>query len=250
MKKSVVFTALLGLVLGFYSPIKAGPVVDPPTKGGGDSGTNISTSSLWGSDWANGFVSGPIVVQDMSTGVYVNSNPNPVPGNIGWFGVNVWASGMFYKPGDPTPSTQTIGASSSLRTNEVHSEPWPDGGEIILFDQTLSIDARGNSGSWINLETGDYTAWLSGNFDLKGGVFTNVDVYLNQKEWIDTGPKPSWFHDWDAHISASGIITSPIFSVAVVPEPATLGLFAISGAATLLRRKRNRARHRDHNLIA
>jgi len=87
MKKNMVYVALLGLILGHYSPSRAGPVMG---------NQQISANSSWGPDWANGSVSGPLITQQMSAGIWTSANPDPQPGNIGTFNVNVSASGMFY----------------------------------------------------------------------------------------------------------------------------------------------------------
>ncbi len=238
MRKSMVYTALLGLILGIYSPTKAGPVVVQDQQ--------VSTNSSWGPDWANGSVSGPLVTQQMSAGIWTNANPDPKPGNLGTFNLNISAAGMFYRPGDPIPDSQSPQVGASLRANSVHSEPWGDGGTMIYFDPTLQLSSRGNGGFWIDPESGNYnySGWLSGNFGVVGGKFTDVNVDFQENYWTGDGPRPSWFTDWSAYFNATGIITATNFTV--VPEPAALTLFAISGAATLWRRRKNR----DRNLIA
>jgi len=235
MKKNMVYVALLGLILGHYSPSRAGPVMG---------NQQISANSSWGPDWANGSVSGPLITQQMSAGIWTSANPDPQPGNIGTFNVNVSASGMFYHPGDPIPDSQTPQVGASLRTNNVHSKPWGDGGTIIYFDPTLQLSSRGNGGFWIDPKSGDYSGWLSGNFGVVGGVFTNVDVDFQENHWTGKGPRPEWLTDWNAYFNASGIITASNFTV--VPEPITWSLMILGGSMTLFRRGKNR----DRNLIA
>ncbi len=246
MKKSTVFVALLGLIFGLSGTVKAGtippvpiPMPTVPVGGGGGSPiiSDISTNSSWGLDWANGSVSGPLVTQQISSGIWTNANPNPEPGNIGTFNMNVSASGMFYHPGDPIPSAQLPQVGAFLRTNNVHSEPWGDGGTTYLFDPTLELSSRGNGGFWIDPD-GNYSGWLAGNFGVVGGTFTNVDVNFQENHWTGKGPRPEWLTDWSAYFNASGIITATNFTV--VPEPATLALFAISGVAAILKGKRGK----------
>lgn len=241
--------ALLGLILGIVSPTLAGTAPEPPSDGGGGGSkgegvANVFTGSSWESSWASGSVSGPLVTQGMGVNVSTYANPDPKPGDIGTFNLGVWAYGMFYEPGDPAPNPQGPRANAYLRTNEVHPEPGKDGGETIFFDQTLLLDARGNSGFWIDPDSGNYNGWLVGNFNVDGGAFTDVYASFSQNEWTGSDPPPSWFHEWDAFISASGVITSPTFTI--VPEPATLGMAALGGAAAFWRRRKSRER----NLIA
>ncbi len=242
MKKSTVYVASLGLILGLYSPAMAGNV---PPPGGGNQ--DVSTNSSWGPDWANGSVSGPLITQQMSAGIWTSANPDPKPGNLGTFNMNFSASGIFYHPGDPVPDSQPPQVSASLRANSVHSEHWGDGGTIIYFDPMLDLSSRGNGGFWIDPNPGYFSGWLSGNLGVVGGKFTDVSANFQENHWTGDGPRPSWLTDWNAYFNASGIITATNFTV--VPEPATLTLAAIGGLVTF-RLRRRKQKHQTRNLIA
>src|SRR5439155_26637745 len=144
----------------------------------------------------------------------------------GWKGgSNYTGIGVTYNDfaavGQPSAPIYTTFDSQTVGVNDV----------LVKYTWFGDADLNGqvNSNDYFQIDTGflaGRTGWINGDFDYSGAINTN-DYFL-----IDS-----------AFLAQGSTVLAPaeaLSGVAAVPEPASIGLLGIAGAAALLRPRRRR----------
>lgn len=224
MRKGLLAAAVLGGTLFFYSDVKASVVysyvTDQPSYTAAPGGT--VTVQIFLKETVTGTDTSIITADGgmFTAGFSVNQSPTNLPANpAGIFSIagNAAFDGGFTKrPGDNANNTYaTSRAGDDATSPSDTSGPLPSGGLIPLG--TVTIQA-GTSGT---------TTFVAGNFTYpsKGGGYT-LDQSGNDLDTNSTAP------------AYTGAANNPeTFTVAVTPEPGSLGLLGLAALGLASRRR-------------
>ncbi|MEK7585463.1 MAG: PEP-CTERM sorting domain-containing protein [Patescibacteria group bacterium] len=242
-KNSLIVALVLGMSVGLA---QAGVVTFPGRSVTSDYGQASfdnrfdSTTGTYSGD-AQGSVSGGFVITHLDVSFSWSGNRNPTPNNLGTFYMSLNGDG--YVPEDPAndPFVQahlndspSAGGSRSVYEARIETGSDDKGGtyDYVAFEKQLGLNIWSWSSPWLNTETGEFSNYLTANFSVENGIFTDVYPYLQTNVWSDpNNPPPDWFDEVSFGFSASGIITGENFAIVTVPEPATMTMMGIGALA-------------------
>ncbi|MFH1170717.1 MAG: PEP-CTERM sorting domain-containing protein [Candidatus Vogelbacteria bacterium] len=241
----VIAVVLSGVGMGLDQSL-AGPVIvpgDPGPGGGGGGGNSLPTgwsmSSSASLNSANASINGDTMGIPYSVYSYTNWNYQEDGGLF--FTTNFSTGGNIKKPTESV----NLNTGGNLTVNDIIVEKVDDGqgGQwwLIHFNEMLSINWNGgySSSVWINDHDGQKYAngYFNGSASVSPSGNLSAMPELDFNHW-DGNPPDFGFNEYDANIRINGFIPSEMYTMTVVPEPATLALLVTGGIATYFRRRR------------